>query len=103
MAITREPKNIDTKNVTNVSERKIRDFINKGGKPTSKQSSELSETPTKSIKLILSREEMETIKKLRNMRPAPRGRKIPISVHDWVIEAIQEKIKREARKYDLPK
>ncbi|WP_138485390.1 hypothetical protein [Dyadobacter bucti] len=57
---------------------------------------------TKSIKLIMTAEEMEVIKKLRDKRPArSRSRKISISVHDWVIEAVQEKIERERRKYSV--
>ena len=41
----------------------------------------------------MTTDEMETIKMLRDKRPS-RNRKITISVHDWVIEAIQEKIEK---------
>jgi hypothetical protein len=45
--------------------------------------------------------EMETIKELRNKRPVIRGRKITISLHDWIVEAVQEKIEREKKQYRI--
>lgn len=99
MAITREPEPIKKESISKISEKKLQDFINGGGAPTKKGIEESSEGVTKSIKLVMTADEMETIKQLRDKRPAPRSRKIPISVHDWVIEAIQEKIERESRKY----
>jgi len=81
-----------------VSEKKVQAFINKGGKPTGQGSTEPEVTGKKSIKLVMTEQEMQTIKDLRDKRPS-RSRKIPISVHDWVIEAIQEKIEREQKKY----
>jgi len=82
------------------NEKVIEAIINKGGAPTKAKAQPEDQGSTKSIKLILTTEEMETIKRLRDKRPAPRGRKLAMSVHDWVIEAIQEKIERESRKYD---
>lgn len=87
-----------------VSEKEIDAIINKGGKTTveSKEKPKVSSSSTKSIKLVMTTDEMETIKELRDQRPAPnRSRRLAISVHDWVIEAIQEKIERERRKYNL--
>lgn len=86
-----------------VSEQQIDAIINKGGK-TTVESKEQPADPnsTKSIKLIMTVDEMEAIKRLRDKRPAKsRSRKITISVHDWVIEAVQEKIERERRKYSV--
>lgn len=99
MAITREPQPVAKETVSKISEKKLQDFINGGGKPTKKGIEASTEGVTKSIKLVMTAEEMEAIKELRDKRPAPRSRKIAISVHDWVIEAIQEKIDRESRKY----
>lgn len=84
-----------------VSEQQIDAIINKGGKTTVESIDKPLDTNyTKSIKLIMTVDEMETIKELRDKRPAKsRSRKITISVHDWVIEAVQEKIERERRKY----
>ena len=86
-----------------VSERQIEAIINKGGKTTVESIDKIFDpNSTKSIKLIMTVDEMETIKELRNKRPAKsRSRKITISVHDWVIEAVQEKIERERRKYSV--
>lgn len=88
-----------------VSEQQIDAIINKGGKTTveSKEQEQIIDpNSTKSIKLIMTADEMETIKQLRDKRPArSRSRKITISVHDWVIEAVQEKIERERRKYSV--
>jgi len=85
-----------------VPEKKIQEFINRGGSPTSRVEEAVDTEGTKSIKLILKNREMSAIKVLRDKRPSPsRSRKIPISVHDWVIEAIQEKIEREQKKHGL--
>ena len=88
-----------------VSEQQIDAIINKGGKTTiesKEQEQTIDPNSTKSIKLIMTADEMETIKQLRDKRPArSRSRKITISVHDWVIEAVQEKIERERRKYSV--
>ncbi|MVM35701.1 hypothetical protein GO755_37145 [Spirosoma sp. HMF4905] len=103
MAITKMPDTLPTaaKQAKPVSEKKIQEFINKGGKPTGGGEENLAKSSgTKSIKLIMTNNEMSAIKELRNKRPS-RSRKIPISVHDWVIEAIQEKIEREQKKYGL--
>jgi hypothetical protein len=86
-----------------VSEQQIDAIINKGGKTTVESIDKpLDPNSTKSIKLIMTVDEMEMIKELRDRRPAKsRSRKITISVHDWVIEAVQEKIERERRKYSI--
>ncbi|WP_460926623.1 hypothetical protein [Spirosoma agri] len=99
MAINKAPDNLP-KPVKAISETKIQDFINRGGKPTQALANTTGSVGTKSIKLIMTDSEMSTIKELRNRRPS-RSRKIPISVHDWVIEAIQEKIERERKKYGV--
>lgn len=101
MAITREPQPVKQESaVKKVSEKKLQEFINGGGAPTKKGVETLSDNAaTKSIKLIMTTDEMRTIKQLRDKRQPPRSRKISISVHDWVIEAIHEKIERENRKY----
>ncbi|MCF0075477.1 hypothetical protein LZD49_33675 [Dyadobacter sp. CY261] len=85
-----------------VSEKQIEAVINKGGRATVETDLPADPSATKSIKLIMTAEEMDTIKKLRDKRPpVSRSRKITISVHDWVVEAIQEKIERERRKYSV--
>lgn len=100
MAITKLPDDLarPEKSPRTVSEKKVQDFINRGGKPTA-DGPDADGPVTKSIKLIMTAQEMEAIKQLRDKRPRPRGRKLAMSVHEWVIEAIQEKIEREQKKY----
>lgn len=102
MAISKsptEPVNLNNPVKKTASEKKIQDFINKGGSATAQnKKTAVNDQPTKSIKLVMTADEMDTIKELRDKRPG-RNRKITISVHDWVIEAIQEKIEREKKKY----
>lgn len=101
MAINKAPEELKSEtHARTISEHKIQQFINRGGKPTNKVEEPTEVGGTKSIKLIMTDKEMSTIKELRDKRPS-RSRKIPISVHDWVIEAIQEKIEREKKKYGL--
>lgn len=101
MAINKAPEELKSeKQVKTISEHKIQQFINRGGKPTGTGEEPTEVGSTKSIKLIMTGKEMSAIKVLRDKRPS-RSRKIPISVHDWVIEAIQEKIEREQKKYGL--
>lgn len=84
-----------------VAEKKIQEFINRGGKPTSRGEEAEESGGTKSIKLVMTSKEMSDVKAVRDKRPKPRGRKIPISIHDWVIEAIQEKLEREQKKFGI--
>ena len=45
-------------------------------------------------------EELAQINELRALRPKPRsGKRLGVSIHDWIVEAIQEKIEREGRKF----
>ncbi|GAB4038332.1 hypothetical protein WBJ53_32345 (plasmid) [Spirosoma sp. SC4-14] len=105
MAISRlpddPPKIARSKKV--VPEKKIQEFINKGGKPTEERGGEkVSQSEgMKGLKLNLMDQEINAIKVLRDKRPARRGRKITISLHDWVIEAVREKIQREQKKHGL--
>lgn len=103
MAISRMPETAPKDSpAKKVSEKKIQEFINKGGGATAKgRQAQESADVTKSIKLILKATEMDAIKQLRDQRPKNRSRKITISVHDWVLEAIEEKIQREQKKYGL--
>ncbi|WP_421830738.1 hypothetical protein [Larkinella sp.] len=103
MAISKAPEPPKPEQPTRkVSEKKIQQFISQGGSPTAKnRMGQDDPEEMKSIKLIMTASEMETIKHLRDKRPRSRSRKITISVHDWVIEAIQEKIEREKKKYNL--
>lgn len=103
MAISKPPVSENTvKPTAKVSEKKVQDYINKGGATTQKAKSIsiAEEGKTKSYKLIMTETEVDAIKELRSKRPS-RRKKIPISVLDWVIEAVHEKIERDGKKYGL--
>ena len=101
MAVSAAPKNKDDSPIVQkVYEKKIKEIINRGGQPT------LPELvgnidDFKSISVKLMAHEIELIKTLRAKRHAPRGKKIPISLHDWIVEAVQEKLDREHKKYQI--
>ena len=83
-------------------EEKVRGFISKGGSPAAEPLAmpEPDAPPAiKQINVKLLAVEVESINELRNRRPKPRsGRKLGISLHDWIVEAVQEKIARDGRK-----
>lgn len=79
-----------------IQEKRIQEVINKGGKPT--MSAELTEEAIKNFNIKLLQSTLETINDLREKRPRPVGQKSPgISLNAWILEAIEEKIKRERK------
>ncbi len=100
MAITPPPKKSgspDNKN-EKANEKKIQEIINKGGSTTNSVSPE-SNNELRSISIKLYDDELKSIKRLREQRPRQRGQKrLGISLHDWVVEAVKEKILRETKK-----
>lgn len=103
MAITRDPNPVSKGPVAEKKgERAVESFINKGGSTTLKARKERDGDKIKSFRLDLTESEVDMIKTLRDMRPrSVRSRKIIISVNDWVIEAVNEKIEREKKKYNV--
>ena len=78
-------------------EKKVLNVINQAAQ-TAKQSKP-NDKAYKNFNIHIFNEEMEEINALRELRPRPRrGTRLGISIHDWIIEAIQEKIEREKRK-----
>ncbi len=123
MAISSAPKKKTQPEVVNEDE--ILQVINRGGSTTRPVTeSDQTEEPVRAVKtkkttekkvlpepepevlkrfsIELTESETQMIKQLRTHRP-PRGRarKITISVTDWIVEAVQEKIDREKRKYGV--
>ena len=79
-------------------ESKVRDFIGKGGKPADEPPAKTAGV-MKNINIKLLAGEMDAISQLRARRGTSRsGKKLGISLHDWIVEAVQEKIEREGRK-----
>lgn len=103
--ITMPPKKKDTGTDSSqqgdiASEKKINDIINKGGSTTKKE--ELEEDTFKNFNIKILKSELESINTLRQKRPKTRSQKRPgISTHDWIIEAVKEKIERENKKYNI--
>ena len=83
-------------------ENKVRDFIGKGGKPAEDpEPAAKTAGVMKNINIKLLAGEMDAISQLRARRGTSRsGKKLGISLHDWIVEAVQEKIARESKKTD---
>lgn len=85
------------KTAPDLSEKKISAIINKGGSSTKIESIELvDELKNFNIKILNS--ELKAINALREKMPRPRGKRLSISLHDWIVAAIQEKIARDSKK-----
>lgn len=92
------PKRANTvvKDQANIDESKILAVINKGGSPI--QNMVGNQEIIKQINIKLLAKEIDSIKELRKRRPQVRGAKrLGISLHDWIIEAVNEKIERETK------
>ncbi len=97
MAITEVPVSPNKpKSQPNKTEtQKILDIINKGGKPMQ----ELNGKGYKNFNIRIFDDEMARINALRALRPRPRrGVRLGISLQDWIIEALEEKMQREEKK-----
>ncbi|MCK8496109.1 MULTISPECIES: hypothetical protein [Spirosoma] len=87
-------------------------FINKGGSPTKKAEKEPKSKETekategdntvKFFNLRLTAGVLNRITSFREKRPRKLASpKLGISTHDWILEAIEEKMQREAKKYSM--
>ncbi len=84
---------------TNASEKKIQAVINKGGSVIQADDPPKEDT-FKNFNIRILESELQAINQLREKRPKARGQKRSgISLHDWIIEAIQEKTEREKKKF----
>jgi hypothetical protein len=105
MAVSAPPKKKETEVIPVVSEEEISKVINKGGSPVKVEKKARTRDKTKPIRAIavsLTSEEIDLIIELRNHRPTTsRTKKITISLHDWILEAVSEKIEREKKKYQI--
>ncbi|GAB3224958.1 hypothetical protein [Spirosoma arcticum] len=77
------------------SEAQIEAVINKGGKPTVEAEAE----PTvKHFNIRLTGDILTQIDGLRAKRPRkPGSPKLGVSTHDWIVEAVLEKLKRDSK------
>lgn len=81
------------------TEAEIDAVINKGGKPTIDVTDhELDDTP-KHVNTRLNKGILRQIDALRATRPRkPGSPKLGISQHDWIVEAILEKLERDRKR-----
>jgi hypothetical protein len=89
----------EDKAVPKFSEKEIQLIINKGGSPI--QATETVEAKVKNFNLHVLESDLNTIGDLCSRRPKKPGRIIGFSKKDWLLEAIQEKIEREKKKYKI--
>jgi hypothetical protein len=74
------------------TEKKIQEWIKKGGSSPSESISDKSESdPLKAMNIKLYQSELDKINSIRS-RKLKRDR---LSIHDWILVAIQEKIEKE--------
>jgi predicted metal-dependent hydrolase len=87
-----------------IDEKRISEVINKGGSTTKtieQHPSDPEADQLKNFNIKILQSELTTINELREKRPKIRGQKrLGISLHDWLIEAVKEKIERETKKYN---
>ena len=89
----------DERSTAKVSEKKIKEIINKGGSPI--QADQPANDRVKNFNILILESDLEIIGELCDKRPKKPGRIIGVSKKDWLLEAIQEKIDREKKKFNL--
>jgi hypothetical protein len=96
------PATLPLRNKKQPTEAEIEAVINKGGSTTKKADQPLDDDTVKYFNLRLTQGVLKTIEKFRAQRPRKLASpKLGISTHDWILEAIEEKMQREKRKYSL--
>lgn len=86
-----------------VTEAEIEAVINKGGSTTQKADKPIDTDDTvKYFNLRLTAGVLKDIEELRAKRPRKLASpKLGISTHDWMLEAIAEKMERERKKFNI--
>jgi hypothetical protein len=84
---------------TKGQEKKIDEIVNRGSSTVGKVEPE-DRVKNFNIKIMSGR--LAAVDQLRAKRPRkPTSPKLAVSLQDWIIEAIEEKIEREKKKYNL--
>ena len=93
MAVTRAPKRVAT---LPEDERAVLEVIQRGGTVKADHAAgHVEEDPLKNVQLRLYQSVLDEIDDVR--RQHARGRR-PISRHAWIVEAVEEKLRKERRK-----
>lgn len=93
------PASIDGPQTIKEQEKKIDEIINRGGSTIGKAE---PQQQVKNFNIKIMSGQLATVDQLRAKRPRkPTSPKLGVSLQDWIIEAIEEKIEREKKKYGL--
>lgn len=93
------PAKTDEQQTTKGQEKKIEEIINRGS--TSVGQAEPQEQ-IKNFNIKIMSSQLAAVDQLRAKRPRkPTSPKLAVSLQDWIIEAIEEKVERERKKYNL--
>ncbi len=85
-----------------VSEAEVEAVINKGSSALNEEVQPLNDDTVKFFNLRLTQGVLNKIESLRAKRPRKLASpKLGISTHDWMLEAIEEKMAKEKRKYSM--
>lgn len=77
-------------------DKKLKDFIGQGGQVKTEAPESTEPEAFKNFNIKILESQWEAINKLREKRPKPVGQKSPgISLHNWILEAIAEKLGRD--------
>jgi hypothetical protein len=104
MAVSAPPKkkaaSVPQRQPEKASDKKIEEIINRGSSIVSKTESEPEKIKNFNIKVMSS--QLEQIEQVRAKRPRkPTSPKLGVSLQDWILEAIEEKLERERKKYGI--
>lgn len=106
MAVSPPPKKVASakageQQTTKEQEKKIEEIINRGSTTVGKIDT-LQPRQIKNFNIKIMSDQLATVDQLRAKRPRkPTSPKLAVSLQDWIIEAIEEKIYREKKKYKL--
>ncbi|WP_211224989.1 hypothetical protein, partial [Spirosoma spitsbergense] len=93
------PASITDQPTVKGQERKIDEIINRGSTTIGKAE---QQEQVKNFNIKIMSGQLAAVDQLRAKRPRkPTSPKLGVSLQDWIIEAIEEKVEREKKKYNL--
>lgn len=93
------PASISDQQTIKGQEKKIDEIINRGSTTIEKIE---PQEQVKNFNVKIMSGQLAAVDQLRAKRPRkPTSPKLGISLQDWIIEAIEEKVEREKKKYNL--
>lgn len=101
MAVSAPPKKKEAPAKVDEQEKNIESIISRGSSTVVKTAPPEPER-IKHFNLKIMADQLAVVAELRAQRPRkPMSPKLAISLHDWILEAIAEKIERERETYSL--